>query len=170
MAERPSGDQASVMVTVGVSVEDAFEVFTEEIDLWWRRGLQFRPSGKSVGVLHLEPKVGGRLFESYEVGKETRLVEVGRVTIWDPPSRLVLEWRNTNFAPDESTEVEVLFESLGEASTRVTLYHRGWSALRPDHPARHGNSGAAMSRMIGMWWGDLMRSLADYVRERPSSP
>jgi uncharacterized protein YndB with AHSA1/START domain len=165
-AERPPGDQVAVTVTVGVSVTDAFDVFTREIDLWWRRGLKFRPSGKHVGVLHFEAGVGGRLFESYEVGKETRLVEVGRVRVWAPPSRLVFEWRNQNFAPDESTEVEVLFEPAGEASTQVTLYHRGWSSLRPDHPARHGNTGAAMSRMIGMWWGELMRGLREYVSER----
>jgi hypothetical protein len=38
----------------------------------------------------------------------------------------------------------------------VTVIHRGWSALREDHPSRHGLHGAEFVRMIGMWWGDLL--------------
>jgi hypothetical protein len=53
-----------------------------------------------------------------------------------------LEWRLTNFAPGERTEVEVLFEP-DEDGTRVTVEHRAWSALRPDHPARHGQDAPA---------------------------
>lgn len=34
-----AGDQARVTVLVAVDPETAFEVFTEEIDQWWRRGL-----------------------------------------------------------------------------------------------------------------------------------
>jgi uncharacterized protein YndB with AHSA1/START domain len=164
-----SGDQAKVTVTVGVEPKDAFEIFTQEIDLWWRRGMRFRPVGRKVGVLHFESGVGGRLFEAYEVRGESRLIVVGTVTVWDPPSRLVFEWRNTNFAPGESTEVEVTFEPMGEGVTQVTLCHRGWSKLRPDHPARHGNVGPAMSRMIGMWWGDLLSAFRIYVSEKASN-
>jgi len=41
----------------------------------------------------------------------------------------MFNWRNVNFADDESTEVEVLFEPT-ESGTRVTVQHRGWAALR----------------------------------------
>ena len=60
------GDQATVTVLVAVEPTLAFEVFTQEIDLWWRRGLKYRVSGKGRGILHLESRVGGRLFESIE--------------------------------------------------------------------------------------------------------
>jgi uncharacterized protein YndB with AHSA1/START domain len=86
--------------------------------------------------------------------------EVGRVTAWQPPSRLVLEWRNVNFAPSERTEIEVVFEPAG-GGTRVTVQHRGWAALRPDHPARHNLAGPAFSRMIGLWWGDQLTALRE---------
>lgn len=33
------GDQATIAVLVAVEPAVAFEVFTQEIDLWWRRGL-----------------------------------------------------------------------------------------------------------------------------------
>jgi hypothetical protein len=39
-----SGDRATVSVTVAVTQAAAFEVFTREIDLWWRRGPHFAPT------------------------------------------------------------------------------------------------------------------------------
>jgi hypothetical protein len=51
--------------------------------------------------------------------------------------------------------VEIRFEAT-ESGTRVTLEHRGWDALRGDHPVRHGLEGPAFTAMIGMHWGDLV--------------
>jgi hypothetical protein len=48
----------------------------------------------------------------------------------------------------------------------VTLRHPGFAALREGHPARHGLEGAAMSRMIGLWWGDLLSGLREHVATR----
>jgi hypothetical protein len=45
-------------------------------------------------------------------------------------------------------------------------FSRGWSAIRPDHPARHGLDDAAFSRMIGLWWGDLMTGLREFIETR----
>jgi uncharacterized protein YndB with AHSA1/START domain len=149
------GDRARATVFVRVEPELAFEVFTSDIDRWWRRGIKFRHSGKQAGVLHFEPGLGGRLFETFEVNREQRLIVVGSITAWEPPARVQFEWRNANFAPHESTEVEVRFIAKN-GGTEVSVEHRGWSALRPGHPARHGLEGAAFSGMIGMWWGELM--------------
>jgi uncharacterized protein YndB with AHSA1/START domain len=159
------GDQAKVSVTVGVEPADAFEVFTKETDLWWRRGPRYRFAGRRPGSLCFEPGVGGRLFESFETASGTHVHEAGRVTAWDPPSRIVFTWRNVNFGPGESTEVEVLFESANPG-TRVTVVHRGWGAIRPEHPARHGLEGAEFARMIGLWWGELMTGLREHVDTR----
>jgi uncharacterized protein YndB with AHSA1/START domain len=162
----PSGDQATVAVVVAVDVADAFEVFTQEIDLWWKRGPRYRIAGHAPGVLQFEPGVGGRLFETFETASGAKVFEVGRVTAWEPPSRLVLEWRNANFAPSERTEIEVLFEPAG-GGTRVTVQHRGWATLRPDHPARHNLAGPAFSRMMGLWWGDQLTALRELAESRP---
>jgi uncharacterized protein YndB with AHSA1/START domain len=150
-------DQARASVRVQVDRERAFRLFTEEIDLWWRRGYKYRVAGKARGIIALEPRVGGRLFESFEVDGETRVTVSGQVIAWEPPARLVFAWRAVNFAPSESTEVEVLFEPDGD-STLVTVTHRGWSKIRPDHPARHGLAPAAFLRMMGLWWADLLSS------------
>lgn len=157
-ASRLEGDEATVTVSIAVTPVDAFEVFTREIDQWWKRGPAYRLAGRKPGALHFEPRVGGRLFETFETASGPQLIEFGRVTVWDPPGRLVFEWRNANFAPGERTEVEVLFEPI-DTGTRVTLHHRGWASLRPGHPARHGLEGPAVSRMIGRWWGELLSSL-----------
>jgi uncharacterized protein YndB with AHSA1/START domain len=159
------GDQASVSVLVRVPVAEAFRIFTEQIDSWWRGGLKYR-LGKQRSIVHLEPRLGGRLFESFETKAGPKVKETGRVTCFEPPSRLVLEWRAVNFAPHEATEVEVVFEP-SPSGTLVTVRHRGWSRIRPDHPARHGQAAPAFIRTMALWWGELMTSLRERAEHGP---
>lgn len=159
----PRGDQAIVSVLVHVDREEAFRLFTEEIDAWWRGGLKYR-IGKRRSVVHLEPKLSGRLFESFETTASSKVVETGRITHWEPPSRFVLEWRAVNFASGEKTEVEVLFEPSA-SGTLVTVRHRGWAQIRADHPARHGQEAVAFLRSMGLWWGNLLSSLREHAEK-----
>jgi uncharacterized protein YndB with AHSA1/START domain len=152
------GDRARVSVAVAVPPSRAFEVFTADIDQWWRRGMKFRRSAAPSSLLCIEPKVGGRLFESFEAQGAQHVIEVGRVSVWEPPRQLKFTWRIANFAPHEQTEVDIQFEPT-LSGTLVTVTHSGFAALRADHPARHGLQGAEFSRMIGLWWGELMSSL-----------
>jgi uncharacterized protein YndB with AHSA1/START domain len=147
-----------VRVTVSVDAPPAlaFDVFTQEIDLWWRRGLKFRHFGGERALIAIEPHEGGRVFES--AGADGPVHEIGRVRVWQPPSRLVFEWRLSNFAVGERTEVEVVFEPSPRNGTRVTVTHRGWAAIRPDHPARHDQASAEFLRQLGLWWGDQLSS------------
>ena len=168
-----SGDQARVSVAVDVDPAVAFEIFTAQIDQWWRRGPKYRHTGSEGGIIHIEPRVGGRLFESLATSPTnptsaaSTVIEVGRVRIWSPPVRLAFSWRNANFAADESTDVEIEFTPNG-SGTLVVVTHRGWSALRGDHPARHGLQGADFSRMIGLWWGEQLTALRRHAA-RPHS-
>ena len=162
------GDQARASVFVRVDVPTAFEIFTAEIDRWWRRGFRFRSSGRDPGTMVLERGVGGRVYERIERSGATEDVEIGRVLLWEPPSRFVLEWRAQNFAPDERTEVEVSFEPRREGAW-VTITHRGWAAIRPDHPARHGEAVDAFLRTMGLWWGDLLSSLRAHAARAAES-
>ena len=149
-----ASDQATV--TVAVDPDEAFLLFTRDINLWWRRGPRFRNAPGDKGIICVEPRLGGRVFESYDldvaVGGGKCVVEVGRSKVWDPPNRLLFEWRQVNFAPHEQTEVEVLFKPSA-SGTRVTVIHCGWSHLRADHPARHGLQSSEFIRMIALWWG-----------------
>lgn len=157
-----ASDRAVVTVVVEVPPETAFEVFTQETDLWWRRSPRFRMAGHRPGTISFEPRPGGRLFEQYDSPAGPRAHEIGTISVWDPPARLVFSWRNANFAPGESTEVEVRFEPA-RRGTRVTVEHRGWSRIRADHPARHGHAPGPFLAELGGWWGDLMTALRHHV-------
>lgn len=161
----PPGDGASAQVFVAVAPERAFAVFTQEIDLWWRTGPRFRIGGRARGRLAFEPGAGGRLFETFEAASGPRTFVVGAVVAWEPPVRIELEWRNVNFRPDEKTFVEVTFRPQRDG-TLVTVRHRGFAALRDDHPARHGLLGAEFCRLMGLWWGDLLTALREHVQAR----
>lgn len=161
MSQQP--ETARVITFVEVSARDAFEVFTDEVDLWWRRGPRFRGGGPDSELCFEQVAGGRRLIERGEHG----VFEIGRVQVWEPGKRLVIEYRLRNFAANERTEVEVRFEEQGHG-TRVVLEHRGWEALRPDHPARHGLSGESFSGMIGLHWGDLITGYRQHLRASAS--
>lgn len=164
--ERPvEGDCARVSVLVAVPPAAAFRIFSEEIDLWWRRGMKYRAIDGRRGILHLEPRAGGRLFESIEFEGHTTVIETGRVTVWEPPARLCFDWQATNIEAAESTHVMVTFEP-SQSGTVVTVTHAGRSKVRADHPVRHGRTGAAFVREMGMWWGGLMTSLREHISGR----
>src|SRR5690349_17752076 len=157
-----TAETARVTTFVAVAPADAFEVFTDEIDLWWRRSIRFRVGGaKQSELCFVSDGQERRLVEHYAKGSNV----IGKVLAWEPGKRLVFEWRLRNFAPGEVTEVEVRFEPMGEG-TRVTLEHRGWDAIRGDHPARHELHGHAFSAMIGKHWSELLTAMRMFMNAR----
>ena len=142
----------SVRVTTFVAVDpaDAFEVFTEETDLWWRQGPRFR--GISGGSLRFENQE-----KLVEVAQDGTRRDIGRVILWQPGKRLTFEWRAEDFAPEELTLVDVSFE-VASGGTRLVVEHRGFATLRAGHPGRRGLEGEAFTSMMGLWWGDLLTS------------
>lgn len=158
-------DRVRVTIRVAAPREVAFDVFTRELDVWWRRGRKYRMGEPST--MALEPRTGGRLTETWVEGGATRSREIGVVEVWEPPRRLLLSWRAANFdASDPDTHVEVLFErAIGHAGegTLVTLEHRGWSRVRDGHPVRHGELPEVFVPRLGRWWGDLAGALREHV-------
>ena len=147
-----------VAIRVNAAPARAFAAFTEEIGQWWRpHGLfQFTRRG---GVLSFEPGTNGRLIETHEDG--TAFV-VGDVRVWDPPHLLVVTWRHASFAPDQSTELQVRFEEVGD-QTRVIVEHFGWDTIPERHAARHGFPLATFQRRFAEWWQVLLDNLRDRV-------
>ena len=162
-----SFDAVNVTTVVAVDPATAFAVFTDEIGQWWRPKVRHLFRRGREGVMKFEPGAVGRLLETDPDGGQP--FEVGRVLIWDPPGRLVFEWRQGSFAPAEVTEVEVTFEAV-EAGTRVTLQHRGWDALPPAHPARHGFTEGAFTSMMGLRWADLLTGMRAHGLTRGPGP
>jgi len=141
---------ASVRVTVYVAVDPAaaFEVFTAEIDEWYRRGPHnFFDPVRAVAI-RFEPGVGGRLLEVYGEGKPR---EMARVEVWEPGIRLLLR-------DSRDTEIDVTFEESGD-ETKVTLEHRGLERLPVAEAESHARFGG---RLLIAWF-------SEYMRERTSA-
>jgi hypothetical protein len=137
-----------VAVCVPADPQRAFDAFTEDIAAWWRPNGLFRITERGDGRLAFEPGAGGRLYTTFDDGEE---FEVGRISVWEPGRRLVFEWRQTSFEPDQSTEVEVRFEAVGD-ETRVSVEHRAWDTIPRQHAARHGFPEHATLERASDWW------------------
>jgi hypothetical protein len=103
-------------VDVGIDPDTAFQIFTDEIDAWWKRGPHNFYNGKRAVAMRFEPGVGGRYLEVYDDATGD-VLEIGRITVWEPGRRLA--WRMSL----DDTEVEVRFEAIS-AGTRVVLEQR----------------------------------------------
>jgi uncharacterized protein YndB with AHSA1/START domain len=120
-----------VSLRVRATPQEAFDVFTQDIGLWWKPNQLFQLTPRGDGVLRFESQE--RLVTTLANGKE---FEIGRVTAWAPGERLAFTWRQASFTPEQTTHVEVRFEPV-EDETRVTVEHRGWDTIPQEHAARH---------------------------------
>jgi hypothetical protein len=101
----PSHPVVTASVEVALEPPVAFEVFTEEIGRWWRPGpINWYDSARAVDI-RFEPGVGGRWLEVYHEATGD-VLEIGRITAWEPGVRLVLLYRDGGHQND-GTEVEV---------------------------------------------------------------
>ena len=111
--------------------EISFKVFCEEMCAWWPGGF-----GGKDSKLYLESQVGGRFYEKRGDGTE---YEIGRVTAYEPPSRVAFTWRAPSW--EEITQVDIRF-AADAGGTRVELEHSGWEQSAKTREARvHYDSG-----------------------------
>ena len=141
-----------VSLRVKATPQHAFEVFTRDIGMWWQPNDLFRFTPRSPGTIALEAGEGGRFTETLTNGK---VFEIGRVTRWEPGRRLALTWRQATFAPDQVTQVEVLFEPVDQ-ETRITVTHTGWESVPQDHVARHTFPDGVFLHRHAQWWQQLL--------------
>ena len=143
-----------VSLRVKATPHEAFAVFTEEIGAWWRASELFQLTPRGDGALRFDNQE--RLVSTLPNGKE---FEIGRVSEWRPGERLAFTWRQASFAPDQSTQVTVSFEAIGE-ETRVTVEHRGWDAIPQEHVARHGFPLQVFQMRQAEHWRAVLASMA----------
>lgn len=137
---------ATAAVEVPCDPDTAFEIFTRDIGMWWKRGTNYWNDPANGQALRFEPHVGGRLVEVHDL-ETGEGFEIGRVLVWEPGKRLVFTWRQDDWAPPESTEVEVRFEPAGNG-TRVVVVHGGWDRVPSARPG--------MSEGYGHGWAELL--------------
>lgn len=140
-------NEARAEVTVEASPERAFELFTRDVDHWWRRGERY--GGPDVLGHRFEPWVGGRFIQVLA----DREGALGEITVWDPPRRIVFSWRQGNWEPDEVTHVEVTF-TPATSGTRVALRHYGFDSVRSQVGCDVGYQ-AGWEELLG-WYADAL--------------
>lgn len=110
-------------IHIDSSPTHAFETFTARLGEWWPLATHSIGLEKAIDAT-LEPWEGGRLYERMQDGREAHWATV---STWQPPHRLVLEWK-VNPSAVAPTEIDVRFTAEGDG-TRVDLEHRGWERL-----------------------------------------
>jgi hypothetical protein len=124
-----------VEVDLRCSAAHAFATWTERFGTWWPSG--HTTSGPEATV-HLEPRLGGRIFERTSDGDE---IDWGEVTEWDPPRRLGYLW-HIRRGREQATDVRVEFVDDPTGMSRVRIEHTGWERLGDEGPAwRDANRG-----------------------------
>ena len=146
-----------VAIRVAANQQRAFDAFVNEIGAWWQPNSLFDFTVGKHGTLAFEPGLDGRLTETYADGA---VFEIGRITAWEPPSRVAFTWRQASFAPEMGTEVVVTFEPVG-AETRVTVEHFGWESVPREHAAKHGFPNEIFLQRHAEYWRALLQSLRD---------
>jgi uncharacterized protein YndB with AHSA1/START domain len=134
---------------VGVPIDYAFRMLTEEMAAWW-------PASHHIGKVPfaeiiVEPRVGGKWMERGANGEECQW---GTILAWDPPKQVVISWQlqaDWSFSPDMSRASEVVFTFFAEGpeATRMEFEHR--------HIERHGEGWEAIRKGVeGGWTGILI--------------
>lgn len=141
-------------IVLETSQTHAFRVFTQDLGAWWplaSHHIGAQPAETAI----IEPRAGGRWYERAGDGSEC---EWGKVLVWDPPGRLVLQWQiNADWKhdPELHTEVEVRFVALSPTRTRVELEHRYLERMGPAAPTMRD----AIDSPGG--WGGILRLFAE---------
>jgi len=148
---------------VPASPQRAFEIFTQEIALWWQPSGLFQIAPGGDGTLSFEPGVGGRLITRLH---SSEVLEIGRIEVWEPGRRLVFTWRQQSFDPGQLTYVEVLFQAVGD-QTRVSIEHRGWDGIPREHAARHGFPERTTLEHVARWWRASLARMAARASAQP---
>lgn len=104
-------------VDVPLTVEEAFALFTRNLDLWWPQ---------SGPQLRLDPVMGGDISE---IGPDGHRICRGRIIAFDPSGFLAFAWSPTA-APEHETIVTVVFTPT-DTGCRVTLTQGDPTILGP---------------------------------------
>ncbi|MCY4072575.1 MAG: SRPBCC domain-containing protein [Chloroflexi bacterium] len=113
--------------TVPLPPQAAFDIFVEQMDVWWpRQGVfpySFAPKPKGVFPRHIrfEAELNGRYYESFSDGGE---YEIGRITVWQPPATLGYTWQDPTWRGHN--QITLRFATEG-AATLVTYEQDGFA-------------------------------------------
>ena len=139
-------------VVVPLDADAAFDLFVRRLPEWWP--LEHRSATESPLSCHVEPEVGGRLYEKLHDGGEAVW---GVFRIVESPARAVFSW-HPGLPASAATEVEITFTPLPRG-TRVDIEHRDWERL-----------GARAEMVRGRYDGGWVGVLSCYVALASGTP
>jgi uncharacterized protein YndB with AHSA1/START domain len=136
---------ATASVEVSCDPRKAFDVFTNQIGRWWRRGTYYWMDPERAQEMRF---ADGRLVEVYNLttGEEA---EIGRVLNWEPGELLVFTWRMPDWPAGADTTVAVRF-AASPTGCLVSIEHTGWEAV-PDGAARGTGYGNGWAELLGFY-------------------
>jgi uncharacterized protein YndB with AHSA1/START domain len=130
-------DSVTESIYIRASKARVFDAFVNHIDAWWPRkgkyNYSFAGEDTQPGQIQIEPRLGGRFYETFANGQ---VYQIGEVRTWQPPDRLQLTWQGPEYkAP---TLIDVFFDQA-DAHTKVTLVHSGFEAAGlPEYAESYG--------------------------------
>jgi uncharacterized protein YndB with AHSA1/START domain len=127
-----SGEPSAIekSVTVRLSPDAAFELFTDGLRRWWPRATHSVLGGADAALV-FGKAVGDAVVE---IGSDGRRHPWGTIVEWDPPRGFAMSW-HPGRPSDEATRLRVCFVAVAEG-TRVRLRHDGWGARADAAAAR----------------------------------
>ena len=125
------------------SPEQAFETYTGRIGEWWDG--RYTANADTFETVTIEPRVGGRVWESHQGGAE---YDWGEVTVWEPSRRLVHSFA---LAQDPANPSEVAVEFAQDRDgTVVTFEHRGWTEANVADRRKFGDWPVLLDRFTAL--------------------
>jgi uncharacterized protein YndB with AHSA1/START domain len=114
-----------VQRVLDAGVHEVFEAVTSaEAQRIWFQGPE--PDPNAVVEIECDPRVGGKWVQVWGPSRTELYRETCVFTVVDPPRRLSLtSHMSTPDGQEMDTEVDFLFEDLGDSKTRLTITHSG---------------------------------------------
>jgi uncharacterized protein YndB with AHSA1/START domain len=145
-------------VTVAGTPERAFDLFTNHMAEWWPADHHL--AGSPVVAMTVEPRAGGRIYDTCEDGSESVW---GQVTEWEPPASFTFAWMitgNWQLETDvaKASRVSVTFTAEGDR-TRVAVVHKDFWRL--------AKGGQGMADAVGSadGWGSGLQRYAEFAEK-----
>jgi hypothetical protein len=149
---------------VACSVEHAFTVWTSKINSWWPT--DHTVSGEEDLLIVLQGEICGRIYERTADGTEH---DWGKVTVWDPPTRLGYVW-HLRRDQSQATDVEIRFHALGAESTRIDIEHRGWERLGADEDVRRQENRLGWEALLPHFVATIEKGHNSWPPEQSKTP
>lgn len=125
-------------IEVRRGADEAFRMFTAEMSAWWPLKSHSRAKsaeGEVAVSATVEPRVGGRVYETLNDGRE---IEWGVVEAHEPGALFVMSWRMAR-PESQATRISVRFEPIAPDRCRVTVTHDKWERLGEEGARLRGN-------------------------------